>query len=230
VSGVVGFNLKCEERNWNKSEEIECIAVSLNITKLDQFVTRLNGNDLKLINGSNFTVVALGIYNQTANFVAQNFGSVFPKLVRFSVYKSMLKEIHKKDLAQFPKLKDLQLSENEIEVLPSNLFEGNLGILSINLSFNRITNVGSDLLTPLKQLQKSDFNHNLCINQAADSPSTILAIAEYLKMNCAPPGMHHIDFLKKNVENLESKMEQLGREILTAKAKLREAQNGFAYR
>lgn len=86
---------------------------------------------------------------------------------------SNLMEIHEIDLAQFSKLKLLDLSRNFLEFIEENLFKFNFDLEEIFLNNNKIQFVDSKAFENLKSLKILDFQENSCDSKILSSKSEI---------------------------------------------------------
>lgn len=148
-------------------------------------ITSYNDKDSNTFNGSNCK--AISIYGQRILFIPNKLNIWFPNI---DIKSPSLKELIKEDLAQFPRLKELWLYDNNLRSLPGDLFEGNPDILFINFIDNKPTNVGVRILTPLKELNQAYFDMNTCINQRADTKSDISSLVAALEANCQKNTMY----------------------------------------
>jgi Leucine-rich repeat (LRR) protein len=110
-------------------------------------------------------------------------GNFFPNLEALQISHSKLKKVEKRDFEQFPKLIEFSSNTNDIESVPSDLFEGNLELKSFSFLENKITHVGHNLVTPLKKLEYASFAFNQCINDSYEK-SQISSLAADLKAKC----------------------------------------------
>jgi hypothetical protein len=158
--GLEAVNLQCIMDLWPPRNTIGCFAINVNVTERDLTVSSINGQFLRGFRHSNFKMFQ--VKNQILHFIPCGIGSFFPKTVELRIIKSKLKEVHKRDLQQFPHLKELHLEQNELQFLPGDLFEANLELETIDFDNNQITHVGHNLLTSLTKLDvcgKTARNH-----------------------------------------------------------------------
>jgi hypothetical protein len=92
---------------------------------------------------------------------------LFPQIEAIGIEISKLREIKKEDLAPFPKLKKLWIQYNDLETLPSDLFESNPELSLVSFPGNKLKFVGGNILSPLKKLIWVYFGSNPCIDMAA---------------------------------------------------------------
>jgi hypothetical protein len=181
--GLHAINLECkfEDRDWGTVKGTVCIASNVNITSR-QTVTSVNGQSN--FDGSNYKMI--DIQNQVVNFIPEGLEKFFPNIEGLSITASKLKRVGKKDMQQFPKLKILYLSSNDLEFLPSDLFEGNLELRSFAVFANPFTHFGHKLVTPLQKLEAAIFPYGSCVKQFYFR-SKIPSIGDDLRANCTEP-------------------------------------------
>lgn len=91
------------------------------------------------------------------------------------------------DLKPFLKLKYLDISFNRITHLPSDVFEGNPLMEWIDFSDNKLKLVGLNILDPLPNLHYANFATNICINELGRDKTDISRnIKRLLRLNCQP--------------------------------------------
>ena len=133
------------------------------------------------------------------------------------IESSSLKEIKKVDLEPFTKLRFIYLTNNHIEFLENDLFEGNLNLEIVNIDLNRIRLVGIEILKPLTNLKQISLLNNQCINEAASNSSAIDALSKTLVEKCSPSYVHY--FMQK-ISNLEKQINQTNQEQKAEKSRI----------
>ena len=164
---------------------------------------------------SNNDVITLRITDQVVRFIPTGFYQHFPFLTVLKIWSSELILIRQEDIRDMKYLTDLSLSDNHIEVLDSNLFEFNTPLIKVDFSRNRIKFVGSNLLSPLKNLLFADFYHNDCISEGARY--SFNRFKEVLKHKCPPTS----EMMTNEVDSLSREVERLRREIETTQKKVK---------
>lgn len=182
---VCGFDLHCEfsDTGWfGVINKTGCFIENLNVTTRDQTIKSVNRESLDSFNGSLVTEIVIN--NVKMNFIPQSLGKLFPNVETFAIFHSTLKEVQKKDLAQFSKLKFVSFPGNDLKFLPGDLFEENPEISKVIFDDNKITKVGTNLLKPLSKLNQASFLANSCIDKIADNQTELLELAAALKSSC----------------------------------------------
>ncbi len=81
------------------------------------------------------------------NLIGENF---FKNIAGITINDSKLKEI--KSLKEFPKLREIYIVKNEIELLPSSTFESNQNLELIWIEGNKIVTIEAEIFDSLPQL------------------------------------------------------------------------------
>lgn len=125
-------------------------------------------------------------------------GETFKNIQVLIIRKSGLKSITKLDLKSFEHLTLLDLSENDLEYLPGDLFEFNKKLKQIYFCENKIQFIGPELLDNHLDLERAYFKNNINIkylfNDSYEQASYnhLKKLIEIIKRDCKPP----IKFLK----------------------------------
>lgn len=101
------------------------------------------------------------------DFIPKGIQVFFPYLTSLRWFRTNLDVITKEDLEPFPSLKVLYLPVNQIVVLGGDLFSKTPELRWISFIQNQIEQVGHDLLTDLKDMERAFFNENPCIDDFA---------------------------------------------------------------
>jgi hypothetical protein len=119
--------------------------------------------------------------------IPSGFEKFFKNLEGIFAFSSEKTILVKNDLKSFQNLKYLDISWNRIENLPSDVFEDNLQMEWIDLSDNRLKLIGLDILNPLKKLHYANFGSNRCIDSLARDKTDIeRSLKKLLVLNCQP--------------------------------------------
>jgi Leucine-rich repeat (LRR) protein len=163
----------------------ECHGQELVITERNQIITSVNGHTESYYHSQNIT--CLNFNGQTMNFMPKGLEKLFPQIEQIWIYWSNLKEIKKEDLAPFPMLKSLFTYYNDLETLPSDLFEANLEITHVRFQNERLKFVGENILSHLKKLTRANFEENPCVDMRTLTKAEIPALITELQSKCKPP-------------------------------------------
>lgn len=163
-------------------EAYTCYIRNVEVTKKET-VTEIKGAHEGSFKNEN--VKALNIYGKTCHTIPSGFDEFFGDVEAFSVNDSHLKTVTNIDLKQFPKLREIWLYTNDLEFLPSNLFEFNSKVEYIVFKQNKISYVGAEFFNYLPNLSKASFYSNNCINSAANELSELPALKKDIYEGCA---------------------------------------------
>lgn len=134
------------------------------------------------------SVKALNIENIRLNLIPKDITKFFPNLIVLRWMNADLDHISANDLQPFPNLVALMLNQDFLTSLDGDLFRHTQLLEYIDLSENAIENVGSDLLTSLTHLKEVNFLDNACINELAATPQALSILKLQLSMSCAQAG------------------------------------------
>jgi Leucine-rich repeat (LRR) protein len=134
-------------------------------------------------------VKVLNVKSIKSDRIPVGFEKHFRNVEGVFAFSSDKTELLKADLAGFPKLRYLDISWNRIVNLPSDVFEDNLQLEWIDLSDNRLKLVGLDLLNYNTKLHYANFGNNRCIDELARDKTDIeRTLKKNLVRNCQPFG------------------------------------------
>lgn len=158
------LTLKCKVHYLNKCDRHcnVCESENLNVTTSDIELVDVTGFSVRNVAFHN-NVVRLSINNQVCNYVPIFTDKFFPNLETLRVFSSELKQIGQKNLKGFKELRELLLPLNEIESLDSDLFQFNPKIARIDLSHNKLKNVGLALFSSLKLVKFANFKGKITL-------------------------------------------------------------------
>lgn len=116
-------------------------------------------------------------YNKRVSFFPREITQFFKNIEHVRVEECRLQEITKHDLKQFgDKLKILDLTLNELQVIEGDLFEFNVNLVKIVLDLNKIKQVGNGAFGGLNGLNILWFQSaKQCVNFKANSRENVLA-------------------------------------------------------
>lgn len=169
-----------DSEDWRYASGLACIAKSLEVLSRNQTIETINGN--KDFQGQNVKI--LKIWHQKVYFMPKEIGKFLPNLEGLAVFNSKLKSIDRSDLAQFPALKYLRLSDNDLEWLDNDLFLSNLELQKIDFDRNKLKFIGEYLLEPLKNLEIAYFGSNICIDKQTGHMNRTQTLIADIKNNC----------------------------------------------
>lgn len=148
---------------------------------------------------TNLDVQGLNVTNQTAKRFPMNLDKFYPNLTAIEWRKTSLTVLNADDLIPFSNLLILNVAENNLLSLDSDLLRFTQKLEWIDFSANLIEHVGHDLLNYLSELHHADFQDNSCINIIADTPEEIRKLKVQLT-DCAPVKVSERSTSDKTVE------------------------------
>lgn len=178
------YDLQCDFESlvFGYIEGPGCFSKNVNIENRNQILSSVNGKYFNDFYGSNKKMIEFS--SQIVKFIPQ-LEKFFPNVEGLAIYNSKLQEVHQKDLAQLPKLKQLYLNYNELSSLPSDLFEQNLELLYIDFDGNRLKHIGKNLITHLNKLNEAWFSNNICIDKYASVQSKLSELSAAFIEKCS---------------------------------------------
>lgn len=133
----------------------------------------------------------------------------FKSLEIIHVKSSNLQHLEPADMYNFHNLRELDVSENKLKTLKSELFENNPELEVINFSGNPLQHVGYNFLIPLVNLIDAKFFRCGCINMAQRGSHDDLMAG--LRTGCKPTEsmlINDIFWLTGKVEQLEVEIDK----------------------
>lgn len=140
-----------------------CIVKSASITKPNTKIKGFNGRHIMF--KSNNDVEAVMFLNTKVNYFPRNLSAIFPNLSVLKIAGCEMKSIARRDLTGLGNITSFDLSWNELESLPDDLFTDTPNLTMISFLCNDLTCLSSKLLNPIinNDLDLIDFRHNLMI-------------------------------------------------------------------
>lgn len=186
IATAHGFTINCvyEDLNWGGilPSEYTCTGT---VSASDNNTSVLTVTGTHLTGRTNADVRGFSIYNsQITNRLPSNINSFFPNIVAVDWVFGTLSTINSEDLRQFPNLIMLSVFGNQLTLLDSNLFTHTRSLRWVELSNNRITNIGEGILANLTDLQFVLFERNTCYSTIATTPESIAEIQEAFITEC----------------------------------------------
>lgn len=184
LNSVATLDLKCQFKfvNWRYTSGVACIAEDVVIKNSHDIISSVNGRY-----GTEENTTLFIVKNQKVHKFPSDLNVFFPNLEGIEIFNCSLKSIERSDLKPFEKIKELWLGNNELETLEADLFEFNPELQIIVFNRNRLMHVGYNILVPLPQLSKANFNDNGCIDKYAGTRWQRQELEKQLKKNCLRP-------------------------------------------
>jgi len=171
-------------------------------------ITSISGNHL---NGKTNSDVS-GIYanSKTINYFPRGLETFFMNIKAIEIINCKLKEIHQDDLKPFPKLVEIWLYINSLEVLEEGLFDYNPDLEYIHFRNNKIVHIEPKIFDHLSKLSTLILSSNSCVSKNVEnSTSEVKNLIQNVKSQCINS---EFSSLKEKLENLEKDSKTLNSE------------------
>lgn len=157
----------------------------------------------------------LTILKQIVYYLPRKFPIFVPKTQILKIIASGLKAITLDDLQDFHYLREIHMTNNDIEILPSNLLQISSDVNVIDFSGNKIKHVGFNFFDN-KNIYLAKFHHNLCVNIGSDllEPDSVKTVENELQISCQPTHQMIIDqinWLRHERQNLIERLRKCRR-------------------
>lgn len=159
IAWTSGFDLNCTIHKGRLAfiPEVEyCWVESLEIRTPNETITSVNGQTTPT------ELQGLMMSFLPVDYLPKGIGTFFPKLIELLVEDCGLKSISAADLENLGELESIQMFNNSIEELSSDLFKFTPKLRHITFGLNKIYAVGKDLLTNFTSLESHYFDRNTC--------------------------------------------------------------------
>lgn len=130
-------------------------------------------------------VKILIIKKQICYFLPRRIENFFPHLQEIEVDSSGLRQLLRENFASLTKLTMAIFPGNEIEFLPGDLFIYNPRLTHINFSQNRISNVGHNFFSGLRNLRYLLFDDNECYQGYGMVLEEVEVVKNEILQNCS---------------------------------------------
>jgi len=186
---------------------------AVNITTLDASqVDDIFGTHKTGYNNDNVDLFSVG--QGQVHYFPRSLNNFFKNLKGIEIYNTGLKEIHQRDLKDFPRLEYIGLQLNNLEIIEENLFEFNPNLEHIYVGYNKITHIDPNVFDRLTKLYVLYIQATPCINMFAYSPTGVQEIITSARARCTNSDYSN---LEQKVKYLEFESKILNSEILRAK-------------
>lgn len=182
----------------------------------DRKIGVVNGEHLKNMTSENVTqYFARGLNIER---FPQGLGENFVNVEVVRITSCNMRLLLKEDMTNLDNLKFLDLVGNKIEKLSSNTFENALNLIEVILNNNRLKFIGSNILEPLKRLEKVSFGGNVCVQAYANHSDEQLArLKTEIMLKCSDISladvMMRFDEMEEKLEGVMKKIGEIGEEV-----------------
>ncbi|XP_070508532.1 uncharacterized protein [Chironomus tepperi] len=141
------------------------------------------------------------INDKLIKYFPRGMGKFYKNLKGIVIWHTKLKEIHQMDLMAYPKLNNLFLSSNDIEIIEDGLFDYNLDIEVIIFENTKIFHIGLTVFGNLRKLVTLFLNGNKCTNSySVNNRALSLKVIRDIRRTCTSSDFVN---LMRKLENLE---------------------------
>lgn len=190
TSKAFATNMDCEIESYEKYHKrsgFGCgVDPQFSVTEPGVIITTVNGDSISYYHNRNIT--NLQFHTLIMHYFPRGIEKLLPQLEWLDVIATELKIITQADLKPFPNLKRICLQLNHLERLDSDLFEFNLELQDVNLSFNRkLKTIGKDIFRPLTKLSEVSCQQCNCFDFYTSGGSEIKALSVEFEKTCESP-------------------------------------------
>jgi len=176
---------------------------------------------------NNDNVDAISITQKQIHYFPRGLNNFFKNLRGIEIHDTGLKEIHQSDLKDYPKLMNLYLYFNNLEIIEENLFEFNPNLEAISFWSNKISHVDPNVFDILTKLKSLSIGSETCIKMGVDNnPAGVQNLIATARAQCTnldysslEQKVKYLEFESRilDSETLNEKLESLENEIKNSK-------------
>jgi hypothetical protein len=172
-------------------------------------VTEVSTNHLPGRNNND--VLGISIQNQNLKFLPRNISNFFPNTQGFDVNYCGLEKIEKEDISGFKNLSTFYPADNNIRLIPNDMFEDNPLINFIAMGRNPIRHIAANVFDnlPLTELYLNPLS---CINAEAVNRSNVKDLIFKVAVSCPPTFEMNFERIQARLQ-LENNCDQCERRI-----------------
>ncbi|XP_070509035.1 putative leucine-rich repeat-containing protein DDB_G0290503 isoform X2 [Chironomus tepperi] len=210
--------IKCEYKTgaWKiLKNNYYCLVIENTIITTQEAATVTSVSGSYNIEESDDDVVGFIVQFKTINYFPRGLETYFKNLKGIQISHSNLKEVHQEDLKPLPKLVELWLNFNSIEVLEEGLFDFNPDLELIGLGYNEIVHIEPNIFDHLSKLSSLWLSSGSCIKKYADNSTFgVKDVIKSTKENCINS---KFSSFKEQLESLDNDSKILNFEKFTEK-------------
>ncbi|KAL7013364.1 hypothetical protein ACKWTF_015353 [Chironomus riparius] len=228
---VESINIDCVYHSGDFSHSLKgpsnyfCRVNNLNlVSNQDLVVGNITGSHLS--NKMNANVLAFQVYTGTAYYCLKGVEEFFKNIIGLAYQQCHLKEIHKEDLKPFPKIIDLYLNNNDIEVIEEGLLDYNPDLILVYLLGNKITQIHANVFDHLSKMTHLYLSGNTCVVKDATDAVAAKAVIEQFKSLSLCQSVEFLNFEAK-LNILENNLKPMN--STSFKIQLENLKNEFKY-
>lgn len=163
-------------------DHYQCQVAELRVETSDAIVESVDGQHLpgKTVDD----VKSIQIDNQVCMFMPQRFDSFFKNIEGIQINAANLTALTQADLRPFPNLKQLILRDNEIMELSADLFEFNKKLTFLDFTNNNLNLIPENIFSPLEKLESINLIDNVCITKSGYGTAGIKEVVQEIAASC----------------------------------------------
>ncbi|KAG5667376.1 hypothetical protein PVAND_015358 [Polypedilum vanderplanki] len=190
-----------------KLQNVYHCLVSNGVTILSSPTKIFYANGLHSTGYTENDVTSIEFKDKTIYYLPSGIDEIFKNLLAFSLTNSKLREICEEDLKNFSHLRFLNLANNELTILESELFKFNQELETIILNSNKIHQIEANVFESLPNLSNLWMEKNSCISKNADSKNRVTTLIAEIKSLCMSCNSLDISLQKCTNDTIELKVE-----------------------
>ncbi|KAL7013094.1 hypothetical protein ACKWTF_015189 [Chironomus riparius] len=138
--------------------------------------------------------------------VPKGLTKIFPNFQTLIISCSGLEKLQQEDMAEYKKLKKIDLSNNRIEFLPGDLFDDFENLEEIYFDDNQLTVIEPELLDKLEKLKYAsfDYNPNFTSSVNCNNKQALVDFKELLLEKFLENSENVKNYLKKSIEKSQN--------------------------
>lgn len=188
IASASGIAIHCQFyiQSWNMLFDLyTCRVVSINFEN-PSIIERVGGTHMTGKENEDVFGFTIAIQQSGNNLFPKNLDKFFPNLLAIEWVNYDLSEINAEDLRPWRALGSLSFAFNSLTTLDGDLFKYNRDLQIIRFDRNKISHVGSGLLSGLYDLKTFLFRDNPCLNFEARTPQAVQQVIQIMIDNCSP--------------------------------------------
>lgn len=164
------------------SDHYQCQVTDVHVDTADAVVESIDGQHLpgKTVDD----VKSIQIDNQVCMFLPQRFDSFFKNIEGIQMNSANLTAITQADLKPFPHLKQLIVRDNDVQELSADLFDFNKELISLDFTNNNLNLIPENVFAKLEKLESINLVDNVCVNRSGSGKSEIQEVVQEIATGC----------------------------------------------
>ncbi|KAL7012093.1 hypothetical protein ACKWTF_014625 [Chironomus riparius] len=186
LSASTSIECSYKTHNWSIVKNAYFCSINNNLsitTRESATITSISGTHQS--GKTNSDVDGFAVYSKTINYFPRGLETFFKNIKIIDISHCNLTEIHQEDLKLFPKLVEIYLHYNPLEVLEEGLFDFNPDLEFIYIWNNKIVHIATNVFDHLSKLRYLYLQEKTCIDKIAEnSISEVKNVIQAVKSQC----------------------------------------------